>query len=175
MKNRLVILLGLFATCASAQVAIGKTSVSSPSVSLEFYDGADNTRAIILPWVKSADEVSSATNGTLIFDSNDKIVKFKTASGWSSLSRENRGAVDVSLQSNLTEKAEAKTMIGGNPSTDTTPGILVLGDTNKAMVLPKVAKPHLTIVNPEPGTLVFDTESKQLAVFNGLEWSFWRP
>ena len=66
-------------------------------------------------------------------------------------------------------------LIGGDPSTDTTPGILVLADTNKAMVLPKVASPHLNIVNPSPGMIVYDTTKKQLAVFNGTVWSFWKP
>ena len=56
-----------------------------------------------------------------------------------------------------------------------TPGILVLADTDKAMVLPKVASPHLNIVNPAAGMMVYDTTSKQLAVFNGTVWSFWKP
>ena len=34
---------------------------------------------------------------------------------------------------------------------------MVLADTNKAMVLPKVASPHLNIVNPAPGMMVYDT------------------
>ncbi|MFN8364299.1 MAG: hypothetical protein U0T78_03115 [Cloacibacterium normanense] len=65
-------------------------------------------------------------------------------------------------------------LIGGDPSTDTTLGILVLADTNKAMVLPKAASPHLNIVNPS-GMIVYDTTKKQLAVFNGTVWSFWKP
>lgn len=65
-------------------------------------------------------------------------------------------------------------MIGGNPTTDTTNGFFVLADTNKAMVLPKVADPHLNIINPEPGTMVYDTTSKLLAVYNGSVWTFWK-
>ncbi len=53
MKNIFLTLTLFFATALSAQVAIGKTSISSPAVSLEFYDNADNTRGIILPWVTS--------------------------------------------------------------------------------------------------------------------------
>ncbi|WP_279195775.1 hypothetical protein [Chryseobacterium indoltheticum] len=56
-----------------------------------------------------------------------------------------------------------------------TPGILVLEDTNKAMILPRVASPHLNIINPAPGMMVYDTTAKQLAVFNGTVWSFWKP
>ncbi|MCX8525315.1 hypothetical protein OF897_15460 [Chryseobacterium formosus] len=48
-------------------------------------------------------------------------------------------------------------------------------DTDKAMVLPKVARPHLTIQNPAPGMMVFDTVKRQLAVYNGTVWSFWKP
>ena len=54
-------------------------------------------------------------------------------------------------------------------------GILVLENTNQAMVLPKVASPHLNILNPTPGLMVFDTASGQLAVFNGSVWTFWKP
>ena len=53
--------------------------------------------------------------------------------------------------------------------------ILVLEDANKAMVLPTVPNPHVNIVNPEPGMMVYDTTAKQLAVFNGTVWSFWKP
>ncbi|WP_435524785.1 hypothetical protein [Chryseobacterium indoltheticum] len=37
-------------------------------------------------------------------------------------------------------------------------------DTDKAMILPKVASPHLNIINPAPGMMVYDTTAKQLAV-----------
>ena len=79
------------------------------------------------------------------------------------------------MQDSLSDLETAKVLIGGNPDTDTTPGILVLADTDKAMVLPKVASPHLNIVNPSPGMIVYDTTKKQLAVFNGTVWSFWKP
>ena len=42
MKNIFLTISIFISACASAQVAIGKASVSSPSVSLEFYDNADN-------------------------------------------------------------------------------------------------------------------------------------
>ncbi len=166
----------LSATCAFAQVAIGKSSVTNTTVSLEFYDSTDNERAMILPWVTAADNVTGAVEGTIIYDVSDKKVKYKNgASSWFDLTIADNGVVDTSLQDSITELASAKTMIGGNPTTDTTPGILVLADTNKAMVLPKVASPHLKIINPEPGTIAFDTNTQQLAVFNGTVWSFWKP
>ena len=175
MKNILLTLSILISACASAQVAIGKTTVSSPAVSLEFYDNADNTRGIILPWVTSTAAVTGAVNGTIVYNTADRKVYVKYASGWRDLSVDNTGTVTTTLQDSLTDQDTAKVLIGGDPATDTTPGILVLADTNKAMVLPKVASPHLNIVNPSPGMMVYDTTKKQLAVFNGTVWSFWKP
>ena len=192
MKNIFITLSIFLSTCAFAQVAIGKASVN-PSVSLEFYDNADNVRGIILPWVDGVSNTApfitnspateTVVNGTLVYDRSDKKVKVKYATGWRDLSKDATGttvdpitSIDgLSLQTPRNELAEAKVQIGGNPDTDTTPGILVLADTNKAMVLPKVASPHLTIINPAPGMMAYDTTSKQLAVFNGTVWSFWKP
>ena len=175
MKNIVATLSLLFATTLSAQVAIGKATVSSPAVSLEFYDNADNTRGIILPWVTSTAAVTGAVNGTIVYNTADRKVYVKYASGWRDLSVDTSGTVTTTLQDALSDLDTAKVLIGGDPATDTTPGILVLADTNKAMVLPKVASPHLKIVNPSPGMIVYDTTKKQLAVFNGTVWSFWKP
>ena len=175
MKNIVATLSLLFATTLSAQVAIGKATVSSPAVSLEFYDNADNTRGIILPWVTSTVAVTGAVNGTIVYNTADRKVYVKYASGWRDLSVDTTGTVTTTLQDALSDLDTAKVLIGGDPATDTTPGILVLADTNKAMVLPKVASPHLNIVNPAPGMIVYDTTKKQLAVFNGTVWSFWKP
>ena len=175
MKNIVATLSLLFTTSLSAQVAIGKATVSSPAVSLEFYDNADNTRGIILPWVTSTAAVTGAVNGTIVYNTADRKVYVKYASGWRDLSVDTTGTVTTTLQDALSDLDTAKVLIGGNPDTDTTPGILVLADTDKAMVLPKVASPHLNIVNPAAGMMAYDTTSKQLAVFNGTVWSFWKP
>lgn len=78
----------------------------------------------------------------------------------------------------------AKVLIGGTattPSTDAAPGILVLGDNTKAMILPRVGS-IADIVNPSAGMMVYvtgannngtDPNANQLAVFNGREWAFW--
>ena len=172
MKNIFLTLSILISACASAQVAIGKASVSSPSVSLEFYDGVDNARGIVLPWVTSTADVSGVVNGTLVYNTADKKTYVKYASGWKDLSVDASGVVDTTLQDSISDLAEAKVSIGTPTST---PGILVLEDTDKAMVLPKVASPHLTIVNPAAGMMAYDTVKNQLAVFNGTVWSFWKP
>lgn len=160
-----------------AQIGIGKSMVSSPSVSLEF--GSAN-KGLILPWVISINAVTGVENGTMVFDLSDKKVKVKYASGWKDLSVNSQGTtidpitlVDGAvIQNTSTEIKTAKASIGLPTSV---PGILVLEDRDKAMVLPKVASPHLNIINPSPGMIVYDTANKQLAVFNGTMWSFWKP
>ena len=85
------------------------------------------------------------------------------------------GVADINIQTSKTEKTNAKTVIGADGASNTTPGILVLSDTDKAMILPKVASPHLKIINPAPGMMVYDTTAKQLAIYNGKSWTFWKP
>lgn len=186
-------LLGL-SSFTLAQVAIGKASISvipstttpNPSISLEFGDYvADQGKGIVLPWVTSAAATTGSVTGTLILDVNDKIVKYRNSpTTWFNLSKnettvvdgttnfDTTGVVDTALQNGLTDAPTAKVSIG---TSSAVPGILVLEDTNKAMVLPKVPSPHENIVNPEPGTIAYDTVTKQLAVYNGKVWSFWKP
>lgn len=172
MKKILLIASLLFFNHSFAQVAIGKSSVSNPSVSLEFTAG---NRGIILPWVTSAASVAGAVDGTVIYDVTDKKVKYRKSGSWVDLSVDATGNVNTTLQNSKTESAKAKVVIGSNGNTDTTSGILVLTDNDKAMVLPKMDNPHLNIINPTAGTMAYDTANHQLAVFNGTVWSFWSP
>lgn len=155
---------------AHAQVAIGKDVVSNSSVSLEF--GNTESRGMILPYVENKSGIS--VNGTMIYDTTDHKVKYLKGGSWFDLSVNNTpaGTADLSIQTTKVEKPEAKVSIGQPSSVD---GILVLEDANKAMILPKVASPHLNIINPAPGMMVYDTTARQLAVFNGTRWSFWKP
>ena len=210
--NKIIFTIAIFSSAFTmAQVAIGKSEVSkiqpantvtNPSISLEFYDNADNTKGLVLPWASTVSNQPVAYNattgagyqgmqgtvvdGTIILDLSDKKVKYRRNGAWSPLT----GALPLvangttyntftasnsSLQDNKKENTNAKAAIGANGATDTTAGILVLTDTDKAMVLPKVASPHLNIKNPTPGMMAFDTTKKQLAVYNGTVWSFWKP
>lgn len=135
----------------------------------------------------------TVVDGTIIFDLSDKKVKYRKAGQWFFLTGSPTfpltvknaanqdviisgwNTIDSSLQDSKKEQENAKTAIGANGVTDTTNGILVLTDTDKAMVLPKVASPHLNIQNPAPGMMVYDTTKRQLAVYNGTVWSFWKP
>ena len=194
MKYIIAFLTLTVSTCAFAQVAIGKASISNipttttpnTSISLEFGDYvAGQGRGIIVPWVTSAAAVTDAEQGTVVFDTDDKIMKYRKNDGnWVALSKNEittvdgqanyntTGVVNTTLQASLTDNPDAKAAIG---TPTATPGILVLEESNKAMVLPKVPSPHLNIINPEPGVMVYDTTTKQLAVFNGKVWSFWKP
>ncbi|MBL1220191.1 hypothetical protein JET18_05035 [Chryseobacterium sp. L7] len=177
MKTFKILIFLLGASAVSGQIAIGKSSVTSPSVSIEF---GDANKGIILPWVTSTGAVTGAVNGTIAYDLSDHKVKVKYNSGWKDLSVDTTGTtidpltnVDgLSMQTPFDEQPGAKVTVGA-PGPD--PGILVLEDTSKAMILPKVSSPHLNIINPAPGMMAYDTTAKQLAVFNGKVWSFWKP
>ena len=210
MKRIITIVSLLTINTVFSQVAIGKTTVTNSTVSLEFYDSADNTKGMLLPWVstvKDSPVVYNATtkegyngmqgaisDGTIIFDLSDYKVKYMKAGIWSDLTPtltfpltvKNAADVDVvilalvnpndpSIQDTRAEETTAKVAIGANGAADNTNGILVLTDTNKAMILPKVASPHLKIQNPAAGMIAYDTVKRQLAVFNGTVWSFWKP
>ncbi len=170
MKKIFILLLTMISSIGFAQVAIGKQGVTNSSVSLEFGEGH---KGIILPWVDSETAVSDAVPGTIIYDVTDKKVKLKESGSWRDLSLRT-GDVSTTLQDNVTERGNAKVIIGTDHS-NTTPGILVLSDSDKAMILPKMESPHLNIKNPEAGMMAYDTLSHQLAVFNGSVWTFWKP
>lgn len=179
MKNKInmrLLFLGLSFLCSvgsvSGQTAIGKKATEGTDVILDFK--ANETRGIILPWVTKEQEVQSPVGGTLIFDSNDKKVKYYrggTQATWVDLSI-HTGQVDLSIQQPIAERTNASPTVLGS-RTSTVSGILVLEASDKAMVLPKMANPHLTMLSPPAGTIAFDTVSKMLCVFNGTEWSFW--
>jgi len=172
MKNNILIaILFAAATTAKCQVAIGKTTVTNSSVSLEFTDA--EKKGIILPYIE--DKSAITVNGSIIYDNTDHKVKYLKDNSWFDLSVDQTGKSDISIQTTKTELATAKTGIGTNSGTDTTNGILVLTDADKAMILPRVASPHLNIINPASGMVVYDTTKRQLAVHNGTVWSFWKP
>lgn len=173
MKNIITAIAVVFVSISiHAQIAIGKQTVSNTSVSLEF-DTTEN-RGLILPYVETKTGITE--NGTIIYDVTDHKVKYlKDTNVWEDLSVDATGTANIAIQTGKTESNSAKAAIGTTAATDTTPGVLVLSDTNKAMILPQVASPHLNIINPAAGMMVYDTTKRQLAVYNGTVWSFWKP
>ncbi|RYD90236.1 MAG: hypothetical protein EOP54_24290 [Sphingobacteriales bacterium] len=167
------LLLGFLET--QAQVIIDKDVnqvVSSPSVLIEF---GTQPKGLLLPWVTNTAGVTGAVAGTVVYDVSDKKVKYLkggTGGGWIDMSIDANGVVDTSLQDTPTDLPTAKTVIGDRNTA--APGILVLDSPDKAMVLPKVSRPAVNIINPSAGMMAYDTNSKQLAVFNGTVWTFWK-
>ena len=111
-------------------------------------------------------------------DPQDKVMKVKLGNGsWQDLT--GNAAKTQSLINpfdTYIEQPSAKVIIGPTTvSQAQVAGILILSDPNKAMILPQVPSPHLNIKNPAAGMMVYDTNNKILAVFNGTQWSFWQP
>ena len=176
MKNQLFVLLCITISSFSlAQVAIGKDILTNSNVSLEFGSDVLEKKGMVLPWVTSSMAVVGAVDGTIIFDTTDYKVKYKKSGNWFDLSVDDNGLANTNLQDAKSDLVDSKVVIGKDGATDDTPGILVLSDADKAMVLPLVYEPHLNIKNPTAGTMVYDTKNRQLVLYNGTNWSFWKP
>lgn len=178
--KKIYFLLGLISNLVLiAQITIGRDSLSSEAVLLEF--GNEN-KGLILPWVNSINDVDAdsnavnsnangATSGTFVFDSSDNRIKLKKNNTWMDLSGTD-GTSDQSQIINRPESLENGVVIGS--STTPVRGILIIQSANQAMVLPKVDR-FEDIVDPSPGMMVFVKSTKMLAVYNGVVWSFWKP
>ncbi len=176
MKILTIISVFVFSITINAQVVIGGSSgnASSPSLDLEL---ADTDKGLILPYVSSAADVDAqnAVPGTLIFDTSDNKVKLRKNNEWFDYSLDDTGSADTTSQTNLKEDINASVKIGSNVDSDTAPGVLVLTSTNKAMLLPKVVDPQITIKSPSSGMMVYDPSTHKLCMYNGSKWSFWQP
>lgn len=166
-------------TALTAQVSIEKDFTGNSSVIMEFNDTreaaktATGTTAIngvnktlILPIVN---EINAASvNGTIWFDATDDKIKYKKSS---TEIIEMTGVGSDENSPLVTEIATTQGTIVGASASDA-PGVLILEATDKAMVLP-VVNGVAAVVNPEPGSMVYDNQEKAIAVFNGVEWFFW--
>lgn len=147
-----------------AQTAIEKQTADGDAV-LDFASGT--SKGIILPAVETLP--ATPANGTFLFDKNDEIVKVYTANAWTNLT--DAGDATAVLPYTGTQNNNQTVMGSRSTSVD---GVLVLEATNKALVLPKVASPHLNVPSPYPGMMCYDTDAKALAVFDGTVWSYWK-
>lgn len=160
------------ANALSAQIGIGKTTLSNSSVLLEF---GSEAKGIIVPQVASA---AGAVGGTFIFDSNDKILKVKEEKNagvngnWTNLTQNSLPGATHNFSNAGSDIVVNNGVVIGNASTK--PGALVLESTTKAMVLPKVSNPHTSMTGAIAGTIVYDTSSGMLAVYDGKNWSYWK-
>lgn len=166
MKN-IVLLIGFLSSgLAFAQVGIGKESIDGDGI-LDF--APNTTNGIMLPIVETLP--NDAVAGTILMDKNDKIVKMKDNAAWLPLS--DAGSVNNATFNTNTEVAGPNRVIIGNSST-AAPGVLVLESADKALILPKIADPHINVKSPYPGMICYDTVSKTMAVFDGLKWNYWK-
>lgn len=168
--NKLFYIIIFLGGIINAQVAIGKENVSNESTLLEFEDSATNTLGIILPSVLDASTIT-VQNGTFLFDVATKKVRMFENSSWIDLSIVGDDSNLIIDPSN--ENTNSTGVIIGSETT-TTPGVLVLEATDKAMVLPKIENPHLTVKSPYAGMMCYDTASKSLAIFDGINWNYWK-
>lgn len=165
--KKIITTITLFSVVAlSAQVAIEKSQADGDGL-LDF--PSNGTKGILLPIVETLPINASA--GTLLMDKNDKIIKMNVESVWVPLS--DSGAV-TSAVFNTNGEIPGQNRIIMGAATTAAPGILVLESSSKALVLPKIANPHINVKSPYPGMICYDTISKSMAVFDGLKWSYWK-
>lgn len=167
------IILFVLMVCTSsllmAQVAIKRQDVSSVSAILDF--ATNTTDGIVLPAVSSAASVS-AVNGMILFDRNDERLKYYQNGNWVMLSDTGDASKATAVNPSM-ENLNSGAVIapdGGEPNDVL--GVLELRSNSKAMVLPKVADPHINIPSPIAGTMVYDTVSQSVALFDGLAWNY---
>ena len=167
MKN-IVLYIAFFCVCnlSQAQTAIDKNSAEGSGL-LDFK--ANTTRAIILPQLLNTTNV--VTPGTLFYDTNTRKVMYRDNTAIKDLSTNAGTYTPIPNYSNLITKPNTISIMGNKTSAAT--GVLILESNTKALILPKVASPHLNIINPEPGTICYDTVKNLLCVYNGKEWAFW--
>lgn len=166
-KKISIILFFVFTLNCGAQVAIGKTSVAGDGL-LDF--PANTTNGIILPAVTTLPTGSGATNGTLVFDYAAKKVKMRENNQWVELTKGTGDVTDIVI--NTSNDTGSGVLIGS--SSTSASGVLILESTEKALILPKIDRPHLNVVNPYPGMICYDTYNKVIALFNGSKWYFWK-
>ena len=164
--------LGIIST--QAQTIIGIKASNYPGNSSVLLEFSNQNKGFVVPWIPSPTLTAPAA-GTLYFDaSSNYMLKLYNGSSYINLTQ---GAAKNTLTTttvavpNGTDDTTKKTVIGAK--TSAIPGAVVLESTTKIMVLPKVTSPHLNIVNPAAGMIVYDPTNKALCTFNGQQWTFW--
>jgi hypothetical protein len=165
--KRIITIIALFQIgLGSAQIAVEKPQVDGDGI-LDF--APNTTKGILLPIVETLP--TNAVSGTLLMDKNDQTLKMNVETAWIPLS--DPGSVaGVTFNTNNEIAGPNRIIMGA--ATTTAPGVLVLESPDKALILPKVAAPHLNVKSPYPGMICYDTVSKTMAVFDGLKWSYWK-
>lgn len=183
-KNSLLFLLA--GNLISAQVSIGKQGLSGSSSILEFSGMTQtsapedtetgNVKGIILPVVAVSPVFSTVNpstnhpqNGTFLFDRQTSKVRMFENGNWTDMTDPGTSSSTIPLSG-----AETGNGVIIGAASSNAKGVLVLESADKAMVLPHVKNPHLTVKSPYPGMMCFDTVSKSVAVFDGNKWNYWK-
>lgn len=166
-------------TQLKAQIAIGKTEVSGAGSLMEFAGNTatnqpadvetNNTNGIILPSVNSLPNAVNSQNGTFIFNRQSMKNMFYENGIWKDMSDEGNSS---SLIPSVGTETGNGVIIGA--STSSAKGVLIFESPDKALVLPHIKNPHLSVVSPYPGMMCYDTVSNSIAVFDGSHWSYWQ-
>lgn len=166
--KKIILIIILFAPIfIFSQISIGKAFVDGDGI-LDFENPAKG--GLILPSVTSLPTGNAATNGTIIYDYTNGLVKIRQNNVWENLTPKHGDNSMINL--NASTETGNGVIIGANSSS--ADGVLVLESQTKALILPKVDRPHLNLVNPYPGTMCYDTYNKALAVFDGSKWYFYK-
>lgn len=189
-RMKTMILSGLmlmFMSNLNAQMVIGKANANGASALLDF-DGntateastdqeTTNYKGIILPAVDAEPSYSVITpttdnpnNGTFIYDLSNQSVKMFQNGAWVTMTSEGGNITDVVL--NPSAEDGDGVIIGDDSSS--AEGVLILESADKALILPQVKNPHLTVKGAYPGMMCYDTVSNSIAVYDGTVWSYWR-
>jgi uncharacterized protein (TIGR02145 family) len=166
MKTTITIICAALGTLLQGQVIISENNTKVPTNSSVLLEFGTSPKGIILPSVESA---PGAVGGTFIVNTTDKAVQYNNGSDWISLT--DLGELVTHNFINAGNDVGNGVVIGA--STTTKSGVLVLESDTKALVLPRVANPHLNIPSPIAGTMVYDTTSDAMAVYDGKNWSYW--
>ena len=167
MKNIFLRIALMSMGFSQAQVVISEVANAVPTNSSVLLEFGNLPKGIILP---SASEATDAVGGTFLVNTTAKAVQYFDGTNWINLTYPNMLVGNSFVGSSTTDVGEG-VVIGATSSSK--PGVLVLESTTKALVLPKVANPHQNVLSPIAGTIVYDTTTDSLAVYDGKEWSFW--
>ena len=183
--KRYILLLFLGGNFINAQVAIGKSSLISISSIVEFggetaTDSSGDTetanfRGITLPGVTSSPAFAvtpsgtNPQNGTFLFDRQLMKVRMFENGNWIDMT--DTGTVSGMIPSSGTETGKG-VIIGS--STSNAEGTLILESPNKALVLPHIKDPATKVKSPYQGMMCYDTVSNSIAIFDGVNWSYWK-
>lgn len=160
----------------SAQVSIGgKQSVEGTHTILDFNSTASNTNGIILPAVTDISNALAISpvnnNGTFLYDKGTGKVRMYENNTWVDLT--DLGDQSAVIPNLSDDSSQNQGVIIGSETSDAK-GVLVLESSDKALILPRISSPHLTVKSPYPGMLCYDTVGLALAIFDGKVWSYWK-